>query len=315
MPDINKLKKDYYFYYHNVVKPKLSKYEEKRVKKLRLFYILLPFLIILPLILGIFGVYLFFLCDKKDTLELIIFGFSGIFFLPIFVYNYFFKKPFEKEIKNSVMKTVLEPFETFKWSQKESITQQQIQYSLLFKMFNCYSVDDNFIGSYKDINVSISEPFLQYVSGSGKNRHCHTVFDGVLIQFSMNKTFKSQTVILKDALFQNSRNMGKVELEDLEFNKMFDVFSQDQVEARYLITTSFMERFKELKNIFKGKDISASFFNNSIMIAIATNKDFFSLGSLTVPINDGGQIQQFVEELISILSIVDTLKLNTNLGL
>lgn len=43
----------------------------------------------------------------------------------------------------------------------------------------------------------------------------------------------------------NRRVYEEVKLEDVEFSKQFFVDSNDQVEARFLLTTAFMERFKK----------------------------------------------------------------------
>ena len=37
-----------------------------------------------------------------------------------------------------------------------------------------------------------------------------------------------------------------VKLEDISFDKRFNVYTKDQVEARYLTTPTFMERLKNL---------------------------------------------------------------------
>ena len=42
----------------------------------------------------------------------------------------------------------------------------------------------------------------------------------------------------------------KIVLEDIEFEKRFDTYSTNQVEARYLLTTLFMKRFENLKTPF-----------------------------------------------------------------
>lgn len=38
-----------------------------------------------------------------------------------------------------------------------------------------------------------------------------------------------------------------IKLEDINFSKNFDVYSEDEVEARYLLTPTFIEKFLKLK--------------------------------------------------------------------
>ncbi|MBR1460494.1 DUF3137 domain-containing protein, partial [bacterium] len=50
-----------------------------------------------------------------------------------------------------------------------------------------------------------------------------------------------------------NNEFDKVKLEDVDFGKEYSVKSEDQVEARYLVTPSFMERFKNLKKTYNSK--------------------------------------------------------------
>ncbi len=103
--------------------------------------------------------------------------------------------------------------------------------------------------------------------------------------------------------------LEKVTLEDPEFNKRFNVYSLDQTEASYLLTTAFMERFYSLKTVFGSNNIKCSFYEDKLMIAISTNNDLFELGDLFKSVKNPKNIYQFYRELSSILNIIDALKL------
>jgi hypothetical protein len=61
----------------------------------------------------------------------------------------------------------------------------------------------------------------------------------------MNKPIKTRTIVLpnRSSLFGKNR-FEKIELEDPEFEKIWDTYGEDQIEARYVLTTAFMERLK-----------------------------------------------------------------------
>ena len=103
----------------------------------------------------------------------------------------------------------------------------------------------------------------------------------------------------------------KIKLEDTQFN----VSSKDEIEARYLLTPSFIERFKNLQMVYNSRDIKCAFFKDQIMFAINTQKDFFELGSLFVPMSDTRQIEKFYNEIIAIYDMIDYFKLNEKTGL
>lgn len=104
--------------------------------------------------------------------------------------------------------------------------------------------------------------------------------------------------------------LDEVKLEDPVFNKRFNVYSSDQVEARYLVTPAFMKRFYDLKVAFKSKNIKCSFYGDKLMIAINTDKNLFEIGNLFKTLNDPSSINDFFRELNSIYSMVEYFKLD-----
>lgn len=111
------------------------------------------------------------------------------------------------------------------------------------------------------------------------------------------------------------RKMQDVKLEDVSFDKRFNVYTTDQVEARYLLTPTFMEKLKSLETAFGAKNIKCSFFDNQTMFAIPCKKDLFELGSLFIPLSSHKPIEQFYNELNSIQQMIDHFKLNERTGL
>ena len=109
---------------------------------------------------------------------------------------------------------------------------------------------------------------------------------------------------------KNVNGLNELKLEDTEFNKRYSAFSSDQVEGRYLITPAFMERFKNIQTAFGTKQVKCSFFDNSLMLAISTGKNVFELGNLYTPLNTTKHMDEFFDELLSILVLVDHFKLN-----
>lgn len=104
----------------------------------------------------------------------------------------------------------------------------------------------------------------------------------------------------------------KLMLEDTQFNKKFKAYSSDQIEGRYLLTTAFMERLLNIQTTFGTKDIKCSFYDDKLMIAISTNKNLFELGNLFCKVDKSIYIERFLDEIISILIMIDYFKLDEN---
>lgn len=111
-----------------------------------------------------------------------------------------------------------------------------------------------------------------------------------------------------------NKNNKQVHLEDVKFAKKFKVFSEDEVEARYLVTTAFMERFLNLTTSFGTKKAKCVFYKNKVMFAISTRKNLFEFGSLYKSLDNPKNIE-FFNELMSILDMIDYFKLDEKVGL
>lgn len=109
---------------------------------------------------------------------------------------------------------------------------------------------------------------------------------------------------------QKKEVLKEIKLEDPLFNKKYKAYSSDEVEGRYLITPSFMERFNNIQTAFGSKNVKCSFYKEKVMFAISTNKNLFEIGNLFTPLNSPKQFERFFEELTSVLRLVDYFKLD-----
>lgn len=109
----------------------------------------------------------------------------------------------------------------------------------------------------RDTGQNLEEPFARF-SGQG--------FSGLLISVDHSTGFLGRTVIVKDAGILNPKtlqDMSHVRLVDAGFEALFEVYSDDQVEGRSLMTPDFMQRLLD----FEGVDIF-----NGLQIAFLGNR-------------------------------------------
>ena len=81
------------------------------------------------------------------------------------------------------------------------------------------------------------------------------------------------TLIIICSFIEKQKSMQTVKLESTNFEKRFNVFSKNQVEARYLLTPTFIEKFTRLYTAFGTNKAKCSFYkdfsgNDRIMFAI-----------------------------------------------
>lgn len=305
--NIKDFKSNFSKIYHSEVVPQLELFDKERQstrKKAVTFAAI-------GLLAGV-AIFLFFNNTPND-----IFMFAGgvLMFFGLIVYP-LMQKGFEHKLKERILPVLMKAFGNFQWSTMDTIDTSEIVTSRLFSGFEHRDSDDNFIGTYNNMPIAISETELYYyTSGSRGNRQKHTTFKGVIITIGVGKNFTGHTIIRVKGLFGARRTYEEVKLEDPEFDKKFFVDSNDQVEARFLITPAFMERFKRISNAFGAKHAECSFKDGKVMIALATMKDLFKLGSLNTPLTDTKPYEVFLNEILSILEMIDHLKVTQKIGL
>ncbi|AFY34842.1 DUF3137 domain-containing protein [Calothrix sp. PCC 7507] len=138
-----------------------------------------------------------------------------------------------------------------------------------------------------------------------------TIFKGLFFQADFNKTSKGKTIIIPKILDANLHavNTGKIiKLEDPEFNKLFTVYGDDQVEARYILSTNLMAKLVKFRKKAH-KKMYISFVDSMIYIAIEYTEDIFEpkLFNTMLSFNP---MKEYFENIQLMLGIVEDLNLN-----
>ena len=144
-------------------------------------------------------------------------------------------------------------------------------------------------------------------------------FQGVVVDCKFPKKFKGKTIVFENGFTNKNVNFNKLttltqtKLEDLEFNKSYKLYTNNQVDSRYIFTPSFIERFKQCKNTLNAKYIRAEFYNNKMFLFIQTDRDLFSINQYKqIKKSD---IDRVFAELVSLFELIDELKLDSETGL
>ena len=99
-------------------------------------------------------------------------------------------------------------------------------------------------------------------------------FSGSVLVCEFYKKFSGQTIVASRTL--NTKFLGeKEQMDDTLFNDEFRVFTDNKVEARYLLTPAFMKRLRELKIKYAAEmGVSAAFMDDKFYLFLngAENK-------------------------------------------
>ncbi|HEY4788900.1 MAG TPA: DUF3137 domain-containing protein, partial [Bacteroidales bacterium] len=222
----------------------LENFRLKKVNKIR-NYLIVAAILIIPVIPGIL---------MRIPLLIV---FSG-FVLAIFLGSAYqtlekMKLVLQRNFKSDVLPKLLEfMFHEFDYIPNQRIARSTLTDSLLIS---------------DEITTVEGEDFMRFRLGETGIMFCETtvfrlnksdgpIFKGVFLVASFNKHFSSQTVVLPrnkvsllGSIFKHKifDIFHEIKLEDPDFTKEFIVFSTDQVDSRYILTTSLMNRILTYK--------------------------------------------------------------------
>ncbi len=145
--------------------------------------------------------------------------------------------------------------------------------------------------------------------------NAYFTYRGMFCWLSFKKSLQGHTVILTNnqssklnRFFSASfKEEQKVVLEDPRFTNEFIVYSTDQVEARYVLSTALMERIVKLKETFN-QPILLSFQNKEMYLAVKSEHGLFSFPS--GKIDNIKMVAELAHNISTALAISDELKLN-----
>ena len=102
-------------------------------------------------------------------------------------------------------------------------------------------------------------------------------FQGVVMSLSHPSSFMGRTVIRRDLGKLNPplvQDLKRVGFAISEFEKLFEVYSDDQVEARFLITPDFMERLIAFSDDYLGRNVQCAFIGNKFHVTVDIDDRF-----------------------------------------
>lgn len=223
--------------------------------------------------------------------------------------------------RNVIVKIVKFIDENLDYLPNQSISLTDIENSRLFKMPVNKVIGDDFVeGIVGETYMKFSEVHAVYSYKTDKSERTTKVFDGIMFVAESNKSFKGRTFILPDDIEKFWGRFSKyiqkmenkwgelVKLENPEFEKLFVVYSTDQIEARYILSTTLMERIVDYKKKSR-RNILISFVNNNVYIAIPFVGELFE-AKLFGDILSFNIISMYYSNLKLAYDIVEDLNLN-----
>ena len=308
-------------FYYKTLHPELEKLEkERKALRARIFTLAVPLIIISLLI-----AYRFRYAISEDP-PIIFFIAIPASMLGFILYNYLIKD-YVQEFKMKIIKPLIKAIdERLLYSSEQRVSQSLFERSKLFPTtIDRIDGNDYVNGVIDGVKIEFSDIHAEKRHKDSKGRESwSTIFQGIFIVADFNKNFHGNTVILPDSAqntfgeligsWLQSKNVSRdelVKMDNIEFEKKFVVYSNDQIEARYILSHTFMEKLLAFRRKSK-HPLFVSFVRNHIHIAVEYNKDLFE-PSVFHSLLKYKIAMEYVETLHLAIGIVQELKLNQKL--
>jgi hypothetical protein len=177
-----------------------------------------------------------------------------------------------------------------------------------------YSFEDLVTGKRGEVDFELFEAHLEEkrttTDSKGRTRTTWvTVFRGQCLKLDFHKRFFGRTLVTRDAGFFNrfggGNGMQRAMLEDPVFEKIFEVYTTDQVESRYLLTPDFMQKLVDLETVFKGGKLKAAFDGGEMLITVQGG-NLFEPGSMFKPLDSADRVRELLDDFAAVLRLIDT---------
>lgn len=174
---------------------------------------------------------------------------------------------------------------------------------------NRYLCEDLIYGQVDGVNIELSDVQAYEVKRITDEKSTQTMrFRGILFVADFNKKLAATTQVCFRSSYDLVKYGERAQMDNVEFEKYFDVYSTDQIGARYVLTPSMMEKIHALF-LKLDRAINIVFDGSKIYIAIETFKDNFE-ASINKSLKDNATIELYKKEIENLIDIVRELNLN-----
>ncbi len=298
-------------------RPDLEMLEILREAKLEIYEfrkkIAIPLAAVLMPVLAYADYWLFMLQRSSDDKAA---GITALFLGALYWWVTQPKRDYAKEYKTRILPGLVKLFGNFLYDLKGCVDTDVMKQSKIMPVYDTCKSEDYFRGTYKGVGIEFSEIKLQKRQRSGKRTRYVTVFRGIAILIDLkHKRFLGHTILdrnksrLGQWFEEKTGNLKRANMVDPEFEKLFDVYTNDQVEARWLVDPVMIERLKGLYAEYEGDRMAAAYYGNKMLVLIASGHNHFEPAGLYTPATDPEGILSMKREIGQTLSIIDRLDL------
>ena len=216
------------------------------------------------------------------------------------------RRNFRSNFKSRIVASIAKNF-GLSYDESDGLTADEF-----FEIYDCYineqSSEDMMSGEVQGVRVRFSDFYAAEKVRTKNGTRTDVKFHGVLFVADFHKRLNCEVRVCH----KNSRNLRKygqrANMDDVKFEEFFDVYTTDQVGARYALTPLLMQRLTEVY-LRLGSQINAVLREDKIYVAIETWCDNFE-PRIDCSLKQDATIALYVDEIGALVGIVSELNLN-----
>jgi hypothetical protein len=282
--------------YANVIEPALSPHEAERKRLIKQFWSAAA-------VGGIAGIAVAivvgFLSQSEDTLDfgfMVAAGIAALAYLPL--------GRFEKRCKTQALTALAGALDMeYACDGFEPERVETLRSLGLLESWDDATYEDRFAGRLGAVSYWLYE--ARQTEGSGKNRR--TTFSGQIIRVAFPKKFLGVTVINRERFWNRApKGLERIRLESSAFEKIYEVYGDDQVEGRYLVHPVFMEKLTALATATHGRNLRCAFHEGDLLIVIE-GSNLFEVIDVFKPVPNKKKTQEGVMQIQQLLGLIQAI--------
>lgn len=228
-----------------------------------------------------------------------------------------YKKIYKKNIILETFKTV---FTDIKYNPESGLSESVIINTRMMSVGDRYYSNDHISAKYKNVNFEYADVEIQdEITDSDGDSHIVTIFKGQWFIFDFNKKFKANVQVCEKSFDGARRGVTtysngiykKVNMENVDFNKNFKIYAENEEDAFYILTPNMMEKIKKINDELSG-NLLFCFINSKLHIGLHNGKDLFE-PNVYKKINLEADKEKILNEIKIITEFIDILDLDNDL--
>ena len=177
--------------------------------------------------------------------------------------------------------------------------------------FDIPDTDFTLEGALNGRNIMLGQTVLTRLSRVGNRNREVKVFSGVIMQMTLRTPVPAFVYLCPDRRIERNTLVGalphdaqRCSLEDPRFEKAFEVFTNDQIGARTILTPLYLEKFMRLKELWPHSVIHSALWDNTMMLSF-NRMTLFPPKPITLSFYDPSRIAEVIEGFDALVELVE----------